>query len=405
MIGNTYIKNGKIHLDFMFGHNFLGKKSFEYPIGEKLLDFTAVKVSGLDSIFNTMIEYVLNSAEAIKIKSQTPFNYSKVFGKDDYFNNPYLYLYFNSFLRCITLALDNRAAAYDMVKGIVTHDNFLLPLISEAINPKLSGDHYKYFSDRLDVYSLDAKLIKEHGYQSDIFLFVLLKNTFVEDIKQRSYFAHNEVFTLFTYIEQESKLSRTQILYLMDAIRLFGKLPPYYTYTPKTFTLMLSIEEDLSSLPASQAMKKLLDEDIELIEKFEIENIDELIKFELTKIVTTDLSINRCENCGFYFIPKSRVDTKYCSRIAPNSKVPCKTAGAQKKYNQKRNNDPIKATYNQADKHFRYELSQNHITTPEFFVWSSHARVLLKKCQNGEITLEEFQKWLALDFDEAITNT
>lgn len=183
---------------------------------------------------------------------------------------------------------------------------------------------------------------------------------------------------------------------------LFGKFPPYYTYTPKTFTLMLSNEEDLSALPASQAMKKLLNEDIELIEKFEIENIDELIKFELTKIVTTDLRINRCENCGFYFIPQSRVDTKYCSRIAPNSKVPCKTAGAQKKYNQKRNNDPIKAAYNQADKHFRYELSQNHITTPEFFVWSSHARELLEKCQNGEITPREFQKWLALDFDDAI---
>lgn len=402
MIGNAYIKNGKIHLEFMFGHNFLGERSFAYPIGEKLLDFTATKISELDSIFNTMIEYVLNLEEDMKVESQTPFNYSKVFGKDDYFSNPYLYLYFNSFLRCITLALDNRVAAYDVAKGIVTCDNFLLPLISEVINPKLSGDHYKYFSDHLDVYSLDAKLVKEHGYQSDVFLFVLLKNAFIDDIKERSYFAHNEVFTLFTYIEQEPKLSRTQILYLMDAIRLFGKLPPYYTYTPKTFTLMLSNEENLSSLPASQAMKKLLNEDIELIEKFEIENITELIKFELTKIATTDLRINRCENCGFYFIPKTRADTKYCSRIALNSKVPCKTAGAQKKYNQKRNNDPIKAAYNQADKHFRYELSQKLITTPEFFVWSSHARKLLEKCQNGEITLEKFKKWLELDFYEAL---
>ena len=69
------------------------------------------------------------------------------------------------------------------------------------------------------------------------------------------------------------------------------------------------------------------------IYKYEFEYLIEICDITIYYIVKNDYSINKCENCGKYFIPFLRSDTLYCDRISPqdNNKT-CKEYGSQEAY-------------------------------------------------------------------------
>ncbi len=52
----------------------------------------------------------------------------------------------------------------------------------------------------------------------------------------------------------------------------------------------------------------------EIKELYEIKDMNDLIRFELLKFVSSDIEFKECENCHQYFIPVNRKDEIYCNR-------------------------------------------------------------------------------------------
>lgn len=102
-----------------------------------------------------------------------------------------------------------------------------------------------------------------------------------------------------------------------------------------------------------------------------------------------DKIIRKCKNCGEYFSPKARSDELYCSKININGKT-CKEVG----YDNKVKDDDVLRTYRKIYKtqNARKQRNQHKKNIEEKFgTWKNFAKEQLKACQNGEITLKEFE--------------
>ena len=65
--------------------------------------------------------------------------------------------------------------------------------------------------------------------------------------------------------------------------------------------------------------------------------LEELVK-------TTNNPIKKCQNCGMYFIPNSRLDEIYCDYPKPDGKT-CREKGAMEAYNERLKQNKALAEY------------------------------------------------------------
>ena len=77
------------------------------------------------------------------------------------------------------------------------------------------------------------------------------------------------------------------------------------------------------------------------VETHEITNLLQLLTFESCRMKKEGKVVKICANCGRYFIPPHRIDSKYCSLPAPQdpSKT-CNEVGSQVQRAEKRKTDP-----------------------------------------------------------------
>jgi hypothetical protein len=181
-------------------------------------------------------------------------------------------------------------------------------------------------------------------------------------------------------------------------------LEPFYTGKKSAVVLDRVWKSNIPSI-CEQSIQDLnvYGENPTVDEITQIESIDELFRYEIIKIANSKLKIKRCENCGKFFIPRGkRSDTKYCNRIAPGKKDICSVVGANAKYIHSRKH-PAMELYNRANKHYDYLWrSVGSIAEKEYEKWRYYTTNLREKCRDDEITLEEFENWINLDFHKAI---
>ncbi len=133
-------------------------------------------------------------------------------------------------------------------------------------------------------------------------------------------------------------------------------------------------------------------EEGQIHETYQINEIDTYCLFMITKIINSNLVINRCENCGSFFIPTTRSDEKYCNKVHSNGRT-CKDMG----YENKINSDDIMKEYRRAYKNKNAIKNRNkHNSNAEktFKQWVYAAKLKLEDCREGIITLDEFKEWL-----------
>ena len=133
---------------------------------------------------------------------------------------------------------------------------------------------------------------------------------------------------------------------------------------------------------------------------YELDNIDDQIKFELLKIIEKNYVINKCENCGKLFIPvtssknkeqKGRTDQKYCDNIYLDTGKTCKEIGALNKRKEKVENSPILSEYKReySRMHGLHYNHQKQFTEKKFKDWSKKAKKLTTKFTDEQA--EEFK--------------
>lgn len=117
--------------------------------------------------------------------------------------------------------------------------------------------------------------------------------------------------------------------------------------------------------------------------------LEELVK-------TTNNPIKKCQNCGMYFIPNSRLDEIYCDYPKENGKT-CREQGAIQAYNERLKQNKALAEYRRL-----YQLKSmavgrnkdNKQMKKDFDKWKKDAKDKVNKLKHGVLTEDEVYEWL-----------
>ncbi len=120
-----------------------------------------------------------------------------------------------------------------------------------------------------------------------------------------------------------------------------------------------------------------------------------IVNMAALSILKNGVIVRECHNCGDFFIPVSRSDEIYCSKLLANGKT-CKTVG----YDERVKNDNILREYRRIYKtqNARKQRNQhrNNISG-KFRVWSAFAKEKVSECQAGKISIEEMVSAISSD--------
>jgi DNA-directed RNA polymerase subunit M/transcription elongation factor TFIIS len=128
-----------------------------------------------------------------------------------------------------------------------------------------------------------------------------------------------------------------------------------------------------------------------LYDAFEVELLDDFLYFAAVKIMQSKtIVIKWCPNCNKPFIPSTRSDEIYCSRIFRGNRT-CKQVGYENK------SGPIKAyrsAYKTKNAIKNRNIKNNPHAETDFRKWVYDAKLKLEEAQSGRISLREFKEWL-----------
>lgn len=117
--------------------------------------------------------------------------------------------------------------------------------------------------------------------------------------------------------------------------------------------------------------------------------LEELVK-------TPNNPIKKCQNCGMYFIPSSRLDEIYCDYSKEKGKT-CREQGAVQAYNERLKQNKALAEYRRL-----YQLKSmavgrnkdNKQMKKDFDKWKKEAKDKVNKLKHGVLTEDEVYEWL-----------
>lgn len=124
---------------------------------------------------------------------------------------------------------------------------------------------------------------------------------------------------------------------------------------------------------------------IQLVEEFATDNFLSICYLELMQLIQKNSSINRCSNCGTYFIPKVRSTEVYCNN--------CKDIGYENKVREDRHMSLYRNEYKA--RHAKLRKITNPVKKEEeknnLSLWSKKA---LAKAKLKDLDEESFKQWL-----------
>ena len=110
---------------------------------------------------------------------------------------------------------------------------------------------------------------------------------------------------------------------------------------------------------------------------------------ELSK--TPNYPIKKCQNCGMYFIPTSKVDEIYCDYPKENSKT-CRDLGAFQSYTERLKQNKAmgeyRRTYQQKFMQVR-KNKENKELSKNFETWKKQAKEKINLMKRGKLTENE----------------
>lgn len=125
-----------------------------------------------------------------------------------------------------------------------------------------------------------------------------------------------------------------------------------------------------------------------------LENIDDMLRYELVETLVQGVEFKRCKNCGMLFVPMGRSDAVYCDFIMPGEKQPCNKIGANRQAKKKVAGDPALKEYRSAYQRLNKRVELGYMEKEAFQAWAKDAKERCTQCQNGDITFEEYKEWL-----------
>ena len=200
---------------------------------------------------------------------------------------------------------------------------------------------------------------------------------------------NNKALDKYTYSER----------FAVYLIRRIGKLYSYYkndyimrdSYSRKYDEFSNNSEyEILESLHTKNMLLSMNDTH----KSNDLSSICYAILEELSK--TSNYPIKKCQNCGMYFIPTSKVDEIYCDYPKENSKS-CRDLGAFQSYTERLKNNKAmgeyRRTYQQKFMQVRKD-KENKKLVKEFENWKKQAKEKINLMKKGKLTEDDVYEWI-----------
>lgn len=130
-----------------------------------------------------------------------------------------------------------------------------------------------------------------------------------------------------------------------------------------------------------------------VFEYYGINNINDFCLFAISRLSTYNVHIIKCENCGDFFLPRSRTDEKYCDKIHENGRS-CKEMGYENKIKSDQIMSEYRRVYKNKNAQKRRRAKKDPDAEAEFKSWVNSASYQRDRARDGEISFEEFKEWL-----------
>lgn len=128
------------------------------------------------------------------------------------------------------------------------------------------------------------------------------------------------------------------------------------------------------------------------LEVYTFESYNDFILFILYRAAALNIQFNKCKNCGKYFVPTTKSNEIYCTRVFRNGKT-CRDIG----YELSVQSDEITKLYRNAYKtqNAKKQRNKNIANVDKLFSnWASEAKKMYKLCKDNKIKFDELSKWL-----------
>jgi hypothetical protein len=200
-------------------------------------------------------------------------------------------------------------------------------------------------------------------------------NTLSKEFRQARAFAEYEIETLLALREKFPDKPPLEYLYMLDIVHeeQFGER----VYLEKPFKAFYGLVKEP-----------------EVAELYEIDDIRDLLRFELIKMIEHNIFIKKCKNCDWYFIPNRRQDAEYCDRNFGETGKKCSEIGAMLRYEKKVAENPVWEVYKRNYRRQNSRTRAKKMTQTEFLRWSDEASQKRDECLAGELPFDDYVAWI-----------
>ena len=366
MLGNAYIKENEIYLHYD-EKNIGSRTGMIYPLGFHLANITWFDIDYIDKLYKSLINFILNPHD--DFKDNTAF-YNKL---SDYIDEIdmyccYLHFYTQALIKLmIDLPTKGADAIYSLISVVTNSLDKLYNLDEFCRNEDLTVTAYSAFS-----------LYKQIGEKA--------VEIVINDLKQKRKILNLEFDYLTCEKENLNGLSPKQKLYVLDnkqkrenytKSRLISQFMPNKIIPPNINTEVLL--KDF-----------MIQNDVDIVQMYNINTIDDLIKFELLCLVENDINIKKCGHCGNYFVPIGRCDTLYCNRINMGESKTCSEIGARVALKEKKSGNPVEKACDSLYQKFYSPVRHNRFSKSNFNKLSEEVADLRQMYSNNLENIDKF---------------
>ena len=225
-----------------------------------------------------------------------------------------------------------------------------------------------------------------------------------EDLKDNLLDLQQELINAVTYIYNldNNKLLKKYTYSERFAVYLIKRMGKLYTYYKNDFIMRDSYSRKYQEIGNNSEYDLLetLQNKNQVLSMSDTHKSNDLssicyaILEELSK--TLNYPIKKCQNCGMYFIPTSKVDEIYCDYPKEHSKT-CRELGAFQSYTERLKQNKAmgeyRRTYQQKFMQVRKD-KENKKLAKDFETWKKQAKEKMNDMKKGKLTEDEVYEWI-----------
>lgn len=346
-------------------------KEIEAPIGELFLSFLELDLKEYDELYHFIYSTDFNYDDFESLCQTYPNTYKELIKQRDYI------------ISCITRAQNRGEPTINSVEHILPEKDTKTEIIRDCA--------IHFLTENRDVFSP----LYEHAF----FSFSSFGNAFTshEDLRIALDFHHFQEkfkkivdFCFLNNDNQLSNLNKKERFFVFSAAEtnnFESLLETQETIIPISLGLYRDIKKMAfnhfkNDFYSASDILPLLDDTVinkiknttKLAKVGLCFSIHDFLSFEFKEILTNDIDIKRCANCGKLFIPSGKYNTDCCDRIPKGQKYNCKKIMAQKRRKIKVDSNPIEREYQKAYKRMYARVNSGILEKSEFFRWSEEAK-------------------------------